>query len=113
MKGSARTYIEDDKEYQIQTVETNKHTKQPPVGFTREEQGEASTRVVEQEAQFFPDATALGHEFGHEPDDKPKHTRKPSVSNDDKEGAQQQRQNGELKRHHGVWCQREAKIVEH
>lgn len=86
----ARTHIEDDEENQVDTVQSDKHSKQPPISFAGKQQREASTRVVKQEPQFFPNATAFGHELRGEPDDEAEHTWEPSISNDDQEGAQKQ-----------------------
>jgi hypothetical protein len=77
------THIEDDEEEQIDTVEKNKHPEQPPVSLTGEKKSEAATRMIEQEAEFFPDAAAARHAFGAEPDDEAKHARKTCVADDD------------------------------
>src|SRR5690242_2028963 len=110
---NTETYIENDKEDKIDTVQSNEHSEKPPISFAGKKQGEASTGMIEQKPQFLPDTRSLGHKLGRKPDDKAKHAGKPGVSDDDEERAQQQRQNRELERHHRVWRQCKAKIVEH
>ena len=81
-------YIENDEKDQIYAVQTNKHSEQPPIGFTRKEQREASTGVIQKEAQFFPNTASFRNKLGAEPDDESEHAWKASVSNDNKKSAQ-------------------------
>jgi hypothetical protein len=47
-KARASTYIQDNEEDHINAVQQDKNGKQPPSGISREQKGEASTRVIQE-----------------------------------------------------------------
>lgn len=69
--------------------------------------------MIEQELQLLPDLTTSRDDARTNPQQKPEHTWESRVTNDDKEGAEQQWVDGSLKGDHRVRCDGEPEIGEH
>lgn len=50
-------YVENDKKDDVKAVENDKDPEQPPSCSSWEQQGEAASRMIQQEFQFFPNPT--------------------------------------------------------
>lgn len=64
------TYVENNEENQINSVEKDKNPKEPPGRAAWKQKRKASSRVVKQELQLFPDTAALGNKLLGDPDDE-------------------------------------------
>ena len=65
------TYIENDEEDQIHTIQNHQNPKQPPIRLAWKKQRKTSTWMIQQKPQLFPHAARLGHHLGVHPDSKP------------------------------------------
>lgn len=52
------SYIKDDKKYYVQTVENNEDPEEPPGRRCREQKGETTPGVIEQEFELFPNTAS-------------------------------------------------------
>lgn len=107
-----QTYIQDDKEHNIESVHNDQEAKEPPGGAGWKQQSETATGMIEQEPQLLVDTRVDRDKVGEYPDHAPKHDREPGVAEDDEKAHQQQRPGGSVERVHAVWGQGIAQVHE-
>ena len=105
--------VEDDDQKCVDEIHDEQDAKQDPCYISREEQGVASSRMVEQKLQRLAQRAPAWHQFLHHPQNKPENDRVARIAGEREKRKQHHRPGCVSEADHAVGCESESKIADH